>query len=84
MSGRKNEIVELIGPEAGGFFARHYDVSDEGNFEGHNILNRLEQRRRAAKPTRRGWPRCAPFCSTRAPPASGPASTTRCWPTGTG
>ena len=37
----KNEIVELIGPEAGGFFARHYDVSDEGNFEGHNILNRL-------------------------------------------
>ena len=38
----KNEIVELIGPEAGGFFARHYDVSDEGNFEGHNILNRLE------------------------------------------
>ncbi len=38
----KNEIIELIGPEAGGFFMRHYDVSDEGNFEGHNILNRLE------------------------------------------
>jgi len=38
----KNEIIELIGPEAGNFFARHYDVSDEGNFEGHNILNRLE------------------------------------------
>ncbi|MSO66314.1 MAG: thioredoxin domain-containing protein [Pseudolabrys sp.] len=37
----KNEIVELIGPEAGEFFARHYDVSDGGNFEGHNILNRL-------------------------------------------
>ncbi len=37
----KNEIIELIGPEAGEFFARHYDVSDEGNFEGHNILNRL-------------------------------------------
>ncbi|MCF8475625.1 MAG: thioredoxin domain-containing protein [Pseudolabrys sp.] len=37
----KNEIIELIGPEAGGFFMRHYDVSDEGNFEGHNILNRL-------------------------------------------
>ncbi|HEY5378216.1 MAG TPA: thioredoxin domain-containing protein [Pseudolabrys sp.] len=36
----KNEIVELIGPEAGGFFMRHYDVSDAGNFEGHNILNR--------------------------------------------
>ena len=39
----KNEIIELIGPEAGEFFARHYDVSDEGNFEGHNILNRLKE-----------------------------------------
>jgi uncharacterized protein YyaL (SSP411 family) len=38
----KNEIVELLGPEAGEFFARHYDVTDEGNFEGHNILNRLD------------------------------------------
>jgi uncharacterized protein len=38
----KNEIVELIGPEAGEFFARHYDVTDDGNFEGHNILNRLK------------------------------------------
>jgi uncharacterized protein YyaL (SSP411 family) len=38
----KNEIVELIGPEASEFFARHYDVTDEGNFEGHNILNRLK------------------------------------------
>jgi hypothetical protein len=37
----KNEIIELLGPEAGGFFARHYDVTDGGNFEGHNILNRL-------------------------------------------
>ncbi|MDO8875984.1 MAG: thioredoxin domain-containing protein [Pseudolabrys sp.] len=39
----KNEIIELIGPEAGGFFMRHYDVSDEGNFEGHNILNRSKR-----------------------------------------
>jgi len=38
----KNEIIELIGPEAGEFFATHYDVSDDGNFEGHNILNRLQ------------------------------------------
>ena len=80
----KNEIIELIGPEAGDFFARHYDVSDEGNFEGHNILNRLHKRASAAKPTRRGWRACAPFCSMRAPAACGPASTTRCWPTGTG
>jgi uncharacterized protein len=38
----KNQIIELIGPDAGEFFARHYDVTDEGNFEGHNILNRLK------------------------------------------
>ncbi|HEY6022938.1 MAG TPA: thioredoxin domain-containing protein [Pseudolabrys sp.] len=38
----KNEIIELIGPEAGEFFSRHYDVTDDGNFEGHNILNRLK------------------------------------------
>jgi hypothetical protein len=37
----KNQIIELIGLEAGEFFARHYDVSDVSNFEGHNILNRL-------------------------------------------
>ncbi|MGB6350445.1 MAG: thioredoxin domain-containing protein [Pseudolabrys sp.] len=38
----KNEIIELIGPEAGEFFTHHYDGTDEGNFEGHNILNRLK------------------------------------------
>ncbi len=38
----KNEIVELLGPEAAEFFARHYDVTDDGNFEGHNILNRSQ------------------------------------------
>jgi uncharacterized protein YyaL (SSP411 family) len=38
----ENEIVELIGPEAGGFFSRFYDVTHDGNFEGHTILNRLK------------------------------------------
>ena len=38
----KSEIVELLGPDAGEFFARHYDVTDDGNFEGHTILNRLK------------------------------------------
>jgi uncharacterized protein YyaL (SSP411 family) len=38
----KNEIIALLGPEAGGFFAHHYDVTDFGNFEGHNILNRSQ------------------------------------------
>ena len=44
----ENEIIELIGPEAGAFFARFYDVSDDGNFEGHNILNRLKAPPRTA------------------------------------
>ncbi|HXZ22737.1 MAG TPA: thioredoxin domain-containing protein [Pseudolabrys sp.] len=38
----KNEIIERIGPGAGQLFAQHYDVTDVGNFEGHNILNRLK------------------------------------------
>ena len=38
----KNEIIELLGPEAAEFFAHHYDVTDDGNFEGHNILNRSQ------------------------------------------
>src|SRR5690348_2666905 len=29
----KNELIELLGPDAGEFFARHYDVTDAGNFE---------------------------------------------------
>jgi uncharacterized protein YyaL (SSP411 family) len=37
----ENEIIELLGPEAGSFFAHHYDITGEGNFEGHTILNRL-------------------------------------------
>ncbi|MGE0060443.1 MAG: thioredoxin domain-containing protein [Xanthobacteraceae bacterium] len=45
----KNEITELIGPEAAEFFAGHYDVSDDGNFEGHNILNRLKSVPRGAE-----------------------------------
>src|SRR5512147_2373616 len=42
------EIVELLGPDAVEFFAHHYDVSDDGNFEGHNILNRLQSVPRGA------------------------------------
>ncbi len=34
------EIDALLGPDAE-FFCRHYDVTEAGNFEGHNILNRL-------------------------------------------
>ena len=35
------EIDSVLGEDDGAFFARHYDVTDAGNFEGHNILNRL-------------------------------------------
>ncbi len=34
------EIDRLLGPRAA-LFKRHYDVSGPGNWEGHNILNRL-------------------------------------------
>ena len=37
-----DEIVEVLGRENAAFFAAHYDVSPDGNFEGHNILNRLK------------------------------------------
>jgi uncharacterized protein YyaL (SSP411 family) len=38
----KAEIVTALGEENAAFFVQHYDVTDEGNFEGHNILNRLK------------------------------------------
>jgi len=37
-----DEVVRQLGIEDGEFFARHYDVTPAGNFEGHNILNRLK------------------------------------------
>jgi uncharacterized protein YyaL (SSP411 family) len=36
-----DEIQKLLGPDDAKFFAQHYDVTADGNFEGHNILNRL-------------------------------------------
>jgi uncharacterized protein YyaL (SSP411 family) len=35
------EIREVLGEEDSALFARVYDISEEGNFEGHNIPNRL-------------------------------------------
>jgi uncharacterized protein len=37
-----DEVIRTLGIEDGEFFARHYDVTPTGNFEGHNILNRLK------------------------------------------
>jgi uncharacterized protein len=42
------EIEDALGKDDAAFFAQHYDVSAGGNFEGHNILNRLQQRERSA------------------------------------
>jgi uncharacterized protein YyaL (SSP411 family) len=36
------EITDLLGPEDATLFAEVYDVSPQGNWEGHNILNRLK------------------------------------------
>jgi uncharacterized protein YyaL (SSP411 family) len=41
----KAEIAEVLGEDDAAFFGHHYDVTDEGNFEGHNILNRLKRPR---------------------------------------
>ena len=35
------EIEEVLGPDDAKIFAEIYDVTPEGNFEGHNILNRI-------------------------------------------
>jgi uncharacterized protein YyaL (SSP411 family) len=43
------EVLDALGREDGEYFARHYDVTPSGNFEGHNILNRLEDPPRSAE-----------------------------------
>jgi uncharacterized protein len=42
-----DEVTRQLGIEDGEFFARHYDVTPAGNFEGHNILNRLSPQPRS-------------------------------------
>jgi uncharacterized protein len=36
------EIARALGQEDAAYFAAHHDVTLQGNFEGHNILNRLK------------------------------------------
>ncbi len=43
----KAEIDAALGKEDADFFAGHYDITEAGNFEGHNILNRLARRERS-------------------------------------
>jgi uncharacterized protein YyaL (SSP411 family) len=42
-----DEIMAQLGIQDGEFFAHHYDVTPAGNFEGHNILNRLRPQPRS-------------------------------------
>jgi hypothetical protein len=37
------EIAQVLGAEDAALVARHYDVTPDGNFEGHTILNRLHR-----------------------------------------
>jgi uncharacterized protein YyaL (SSP411 family) len=43
-----DEVLRTLGPADGEFFARHYDVTAAGNFEGRTILNRLTALPRSA------------------------------------
>src|SRR5436305_1113883 len=47
------ELAQVLGREDAGFFAAHYDVTPEGNFESHNILNRLKSVPRSTEDERR-------------------------------
>jgi len=42
------DVIKALGVEDGEYFARHYDVTPGGNFEGHTILNRLARVQRTA------------------------------------
>ena len=46
------EIEQVLGPDDAGFFAVQYDVTSGGNFEGHNILNRLKDLPRSTDSSR--------------------------------
>jgi uncharacterized protein len=41
------EITDVLGLEDAAYFAQHYGATEDGNFEGHNILNNLARRVRS-------------------------------------
>jgi uncharacterized protein YyaL (SSP411 family) len=47
------EIEQILGKDDAAFFAAHYDVTPEGNFEGHNILNQLKHLPRSMEDEKR-------------------------------
>ncbi len=48
-----DEVTSALGKDDAAFFAAHYDVAAEGNFEGHNILNRLKHMPRSTEDEQR-------------------------------
>ncbi len=45
----EDEIVAVLGPDKARTFSYCYDVTPQGNWEGHNILNRVKTHAQAAK-----------------------------------
>src|SRR5688572_4184197 len=60
------EITDALGKDDAEFFARHYGVTKEGNFEGHNILNNLARHERSADDEARLEPLRAKLLAVRA------------------
>ncbi|ABZ84213.1 conserved hypothetical protein containing a thioredoxin domain [Heliomicrobium modesticaldum Ice1] len=48
------EVKEILGEETGKLFCQWYDITEKGNFEGQNILNRIDADRRPFTPPM-GW-----------------------------
>ena len=60
------EIEAVLGKDDAAFFAAHYDVTPAGNFEGHNILNRLKHLPRSMEDENRLAPMRAKLLAARA------------------
>jgi uncharacterized protein YyaL (SSP411 family) len=61
------EINAVLGSQDdAAYFAAHYDVSPEGNFEGHNILNRLKHLPRSIEDEKRLAPMREKLLAARA------------------
>jgi uncharacterized protein len=60
------EIEAVLGKDDAAFFASHYDVTAEGNFEGHTILNRLKHLPRSIEDEQRLAPLRAKLLEARA------------------
>lgn len=37
----KQEVIEILGEEEGEVFCKCFDVTEQGNFEGTNVLNQI-------------------------------------------